>query len=79
MFIGECLMPWKQSLTTSASDWIPFRDALTDNDKRCKQKIQGVVSAFLKWIPIGHEDSKYDDQAKKKEPTMAPQKVDYKR
>lgn len=65
VFIGECNFGWKQLLTND--QWNEASYNLTDEEGRCKLgNVTGNIKIFAKWIPAGHQDSKFDEQGGKK-------------
>jgi len=66
VFIGECYLPWKQTLE-KPSEWEETRAALADPFGKCPEKVKGMVKFFAKWIPAGSEKSKYDKNGNKVE------------
>lgn len=66
-FIGECWLPWKDTLNVKEGEFLPLRVALADPMGKCPKKVQGMVKVFAKWIPAGSEKSKFDKDGNKKE------------
>jgi len=66
-------MPWKGVLSENA-DWKVQRIALSDALERCPKKVQGMIKMHAKWIPMGHEESKFDENGKRREPVQIKKK-----
>jgi len=65
VFIGECSISWKDVLN-NGEKWLTQQISLSDENGKCRQKVRGFVNVFAKWIPVGHEESRYDKQGAKK-------------
>lgn len=65
VFIGDCQLGWNSVLDRNG-EWITTQAALADDLGKCPLgEVRGTVKVFMKWIPVGHAESKYDANCNK--------------